>query len=287
MKHNKTRYIIYCITNKITQRKYIGKTHYGLITRWNRHIRDAYKPNPNCTYIARSIVKYGADNFDIVEIDSAKDPESLIELETKYILEFNTLSPNGYNLKVKDRGTIIYSEETIERFRQNFYKNHYEYTKSKEYSELQRRLQQGKTTNPDNPTSKYIGVCKHRNIWMSRLSNVNLGRFDSEQDAAIRYDIEVFKQFGEDGIYNFPENIEYYKNNPQIPKKNIKPKEGKYLLVTRFRTKTMDGWMGVVFIGKNKRKTKVFTFKKYEDPELSAHLWRLSTLENLNIDNKP
>lgn len=286
MKQNKTRYIIYCITNKTTNKKYIGKTHYGLITRWNRHVRDAYKPHPNCTYLARSIVKYGSDNFEIVEIDSAEDPESLIELESKYILEYNTLSPNGYNLKVKDRGTIIYSEETIERFRQNFYKNHFKYTKSKEFSDLQSRLKQGKTTNSKNSTSKYIGVCKHRNIWMSRLSNVDLGRFDTELDAAIRYDIEVYKEFREKGTYNFPENIEIYKNNPQIPQKNIKPKEGKYPLVTKRVKNKWTGWLAIVMIGPNKRITKIFSDKKYENSELSAHLWRLSTIESLNLNNK-
>lgn len=286
MKQNKTRYIIYCITNKTTNRKYIGKTHYGLVTRWNRHIRDAYKPHPNCTYLARSIVKYGSDNFEIVEIDSADDPESLIDLESKYILELNTLSPNGYNLKVKDRGTIIYSEETIERFRQNFYKNHYEYTKTEEYSKLQSRLKQGKTTKSNNSTSKYIGVYKSRNVWVSTFGTVVLGRFSKELDAAVRYDIEVFKKFGESGNYNFPENIEIYKNNPVIPKKNVKFKSGKYLAVTRRVKNKWKGWSAVVMIGPNKRITKIFSDKKYENSELSAHLWRLSTIESLNLDNK-
>ncbi|MDX1372945.1 MAG: hypothetical protein R3321_10765, partial [Nitrososphaeraceae archaeon] len=45
------------------------------------------------------INKYGKDNFIIKEIDYAQSQEELNKLEIYYIKKFNSLWPNGYNLR--------------------------------------------------------------------------------------------------------------------------------------------------------------------------------------------
>jgi group I intron endonuclease len=90
--------IIYRITNLITGKIYIGQTKHTLEKRWKGHIKDANGSNSN-QYIHNSIRKYGPDNFSIVQIDVAYDPNELNLKEELYIMQENSLSPNGYNLK--------------------------------------------------------------------------------------------------------------------------------------------------------------------------------------------
>jgi len=291
MEKNKTRYVVYCITNKCNGMKYIGKTHYGIKVRWNRHKNEAYKDKPNCRYLCRAIVKYGPENFDIVEIDHAEDKLKLIDLESKYIIEYNTLAPNGYNLKLKTENSVIYSEETITRFRNNFYQNHFEYTQTKEYSDLQRKIKQGKKL----PTrakvsSKYVGVFwdNDKNRWYSKLNDsrnvIRLGYYDDEKTAAIAYDHAVLKHFGETGTFNFPEMISIYKESDP-PLRRSKPIHGRFPGVIKRTKNKWVGWLAIVKIG-DKRKTKIFSNKKYVDAEESAHLWRLYTIKEFNLQDE-
>lgn len=87
--------IIYKITNLINGKCYIGQTTGTLEARWRKHCRSDSK----CTAIHNAIVKYGADNFSIEQIDSATTQSELNEKEAFWITELNTMSPNGYNLQ--------------------------------------------------------------------------------------------------------------------------------------------------------------------------------------------
>lgn len=86
---------IYKITNKVTGKVYIGKTKRCAYWRWVEHRVKAKKDN---TYLARSLVKYGFDNFDFEVIDIAETEESLLVKEAFYIGYFNSKAPVGYNL---------------------------------------------------------------------------------------------------------------------------------------------------------------------------------------------
>jgi group I intron endonuclease len=88
--------LIYKITNLINNKSYIGQTRrQSYRSRWNRHCSVKSK-----TAISLAIQKYGKENFDIKVVAVALSIEELNQLETRYIKEFNTLSPHGYNLNL-------------------------------------------------------------------------------------------------------------------------------------------------------------------------------------------
>lgn len=89
---------IYLITNLVNGKKYVGFTVNSLRLRFRQHIRDAHMNKFNMP-IHKAILKYGKENFSIdllYESENIQDTLSLKEAE--FIIEHNSLSPNGYNL---------------------------------------------------------------------------------------------------------------------------------------------------------------------------------------------
>lgn len=120
---------IYLITNKSNGKRYVGQTiHEDIETRWNQHRK--MKKTMLGQYIYNAYVKHGIENFDFKIICICFD-EACNALETHYIQKFNTLAPDGYNLRAggnnskhhevskelmrknrRGKGTgIVYSEE--------------------------------------------------------------------------------------------------------------------------------------------------------------------------------
>lgn len=92
--------VIYKVENKINGKIYIGQTiHYK--KRKLDHIGEARRQSNSIFH--KAINKYGDKNFEwsiIDECDFTYDNENnslLDELEKKYIIEYNSLLPNGYN----------------------------------------------------------------------------------------------------------------------------------------------------------------------------------------------
>lgn len=93
--------IIYCYTNKINGKKYIGQTINPQL-RYNAH-KSNYQ-NPNHTeynsLIHKAFRKYGFNNFTYeVLVKDIDDINVLNELEIYYIKKFNCQTPNGYNVE--------------------------------------------------------------------------------------------------------------------------------------------------------------------------------------------
>jgi len=94
---------IYCLTSP-SGKKYIGQAikhlkngkKWGYINRWKDHIRDSKYKNC-CRLLNNAINKYGYENFK-VELIKECTIDELNKYEKQYILEYNTLTPNGYNL---------------------------------------------------------------------------------------------------------------------------------------------------------------------------------------------
>jgi len=91
--------IIYCITNKLNSKRYVGLTTRSVTERFKEHeIADSY--------IGRAIRKYGIENFSIMILDDAENREELVKAEIYWINELNTFD-DGYNLTTGGDGVIV------------------------------------------------------------------------------------------------------------------------------------------------------------------------------------
>lgn len=93
--------IIYCATNKINNKKYIGQTIHSLHYRKRQHENcSRLKIKGGCRLFWRAIRKYGEDNFYWEILDECTTLEDLGEKESYYIQKYNTTDTTvGYNLK--------------------------------------------------------------------------------------------------------------------------------------------------------------------------------------------
>lgn len=89
--------VIYKITNDINGKTYVGQTTRQLGVRWKEHINDSSK---GCNYpLHRAIRKYGQEHFHVMQIDVAITRDELDSKEEYWIVELNSLTPNGYNIR--------------------------------------------------------------------------------------------------------------------------------------------------------------------------------------------
>ena len=101
--------IVYCITNKINGKQYIGQTVQEVSRRWHRHKTGPYA-------IGNAIRKYGEENFEISILYRAFEIDALNEAEVELISKYNTVYPNGYN--ILEGGQIRLGKASIEKMRQ-------------------------------------------------------------------------------------------------------------------------------------------------------------------------
>jgi group I intron endonuclease len=90
---------IYKIRNLVNNKYYIGQTTQELEERWRQH----KQKNSNCRYLKHAFNKYGFDKFKFELICKCID-EDLDILEIKYMEEYKSLVPNGYNLREGGNG---------------------------------------------------------------------------------------------------------------------------------------------------------------------------------------
>lgn len=91
--------VIYCYTNKINNKKYVGQT-INPEQRFIQHKSSAFNPKDK-DYEAplhRAFRKYGYENFSYQILAEAETIEELNGLEIYYIAHLNTKIPNGYNI---------------------------------------------------------------------------------------------------------------------------------------------------------------------------------------------
>lgn len=99
--------IIYCYTNLINNKKYIGQT-INPEQRYKQHLSSAFNPNDKeyDSLIHRAFRKHGFNNFQYnILIDDIDDIDLLNNLEKYYIKHFETLTPNGYNIEPGGRNS--------------------------------------------------------------------------------------------------------------------------------------------------------------------------------------
>lgn len=102
---------IYKITNIESGKSYVGQTTKSLKERFERHFE---KNVSTCRAIHNALRKYGKEQFIIEEIAIAYSKDELDSLEIKFIEQFSTLYPIGYNLRTGGSQYRI-SEESKQR----------------------------------------------------------------------------------------------------------------------------------------------------------------------------
>jgi len=206
---NKIYGYVYLITNLINGKQYVGQTVETIEIRFGNHCSSK---NP---VISRAIRKYGKKNFKVEEIDVAYNQEELNLIEGVYISWFNTLVPNGYNVKEIIDGKGRHSKETIEKIRKSCNKEE----NLKIFSENGKKFR-GKYYKKS-LHSKYIGVYINKNRYCSKIycsKSIHLGLYKNEIDAAKAYDIAAIKYFGHDCNLNFPKLRQNYIDNKIVVK---------------------------------------------------------------------
>ncbi len=99
---------IYLIRNKINGKCYVGQAtcftgsnnnRWGTMGRWKSHIREALNSGKDhCTVLNNAIRKYGETNFEVFTLIKCNKDE-LDDNEINFVKMFNSVQPNGYNLK--------------------------------------------------------------------------------------------------------------------------------------------------------------------------------------------
>lgn len=116
------KFSIYKITNKITNKVYIGQS-MDAESRWKSH-KDHARDNP-VQLIHLSIIKHGIDNFEFEEIASCIGQEATDEAEIFIIAQENSFVPNGYNVTRGGGGcSRTYTEEQKQYMKDNWHAWH-------------------------------------------------------------------------------------------------------------------------------------------------------------------
>ena len=107
---------IYCIRNKINNKKYVGETLFTFQSRFKQHQqtwKNSYKPTTEKRPLYEAFSKYGIENFEVYLLENCAD-EQRWERERFWISELDTFK-NGYNANAGGIGNdkCPYSDEEV------------------------------------------------------------------------------------------------------------------------------------------------------------------------------
>lgn len=112
---------IYCITNLINSKRYIGKTVNNIQQRFEEHCKDSQKNRYKKRPLYDAFNKYGIENFKVEEIEYVKDDNDLEKREIYWIKELGTYGKGGYNATIGGDGKLLYDHnEIIELYRMGY-----------------------------------------------------------------------------------------------------------------------------------------------------------------------
>lgn len=102
---------IYCITNKINGKQYVGKTCDTIEQRFKEHISSINTQRDKKRPLYSAMRKYGVDNFVISLLEECPEKEA-DERECFWINKLNTYN-NGYNATMGGDGNLKYNHDKI------------------------------------------------------------------------------------------------------------------------------------------------------------------------------
>lgn len=104
---------IYCITNDINDKKYVGKTSLKTIEeRFYQHIEDSKRPHTEKRALYDAMLKYGYNHFSISLLETVETEEQACEQEQYWIKKLNTYH-NGYNMTYGGDGKRLYDYKEL------------------------------------------------------------------------------------------------------------------------------------------------------------------------------
>ena len=103
---------IYCITNLINGKQYVGKTTTTIEQRFKEHCRGSRKSYKNRP-LYNALNKYGIENFKIECLEEIEDESTLSDREIYWINELGTYGKGGYNATKGGDGSSIYDPNDI------------------------------------------------------------------------------------------------------------------------------------------------------------------------------
>lgn len=107
---------VYCATNTVNGKKYIGKTVNELRFRVRAHFYDAMRPGGKSDLpFHRAIRKYGREAFTWSILYVGDSNNDIIAAEIRLIAENKTASPHGYNATYGGEGTSTLTHESMEK----------------------------------------------------------------------------------------------------------------------------------------------------------------------------
>lgn len=257
MKNDIKYYYIYLITNLVLNKKYVGS--HVLYEEAQAPINDGYWGSSK--YLNEDYIIYGKENFkkEIIIINPYNNLVDLLDTETKYIFEYNTLAPNGYNRYLPNRAYGFYAGMTN--------KSHSTETKNKirEKRKLQIRR---KRWHHSEKTKKKISEGNKGKIVSTetreKISNKNKGRIKSELELQKLSNSLKGKKFTEEHRNNLSKSLIEHESrkgdkNPMYGKKQTEESKEKNRLA--HIGKPVNGTKsGATRLGKKRGKYKT---KKY------------------------
>src|SRR5580698_5933962 len=108
-----TAYYVYCFTNKINGKKYVGKTN-DLKKRLNKH----KYANGSSPYFHKAVKKYGMNEFYFHIIGEYQSEKEASQMEIYYIdLYKSNNRENGYNLTTGGEGSVGFKHTEMSKLK--------------------------------------------------------------------------------------------------------------------------------------------------------------------------
>lgn len=166
---------IYCIENKITDKKYVGKS-INIQKRWNRHIICLNQNRHQNKYLQNSWNKYGIAEFNFYILEQCEN-SLLSRRERFWIQKLNTFN-TGFNLTMGGEGNLNRKVSKETRIKLSIKNTGRKHTKEEKLKMSLSHLGKINTEcgafgkKNKNATSKYFGVCffKATGQWESQLN---------------------------------------------------------------------------------------------------------------------
>jgi hypothetical protein len=182
-------YIGQSVSHILNHKRYRPYGHEG---RFRCHISEAFSTKKNQShYLNNAIRKYGVTDF-VVELIECCEIDNADQREIHYIKEFNSLYPNGYNLK-NGGNVFTHSDESKKRLSigvSNYYKDK-KYERFKDIKEIDADIE--KYIKPLNKYNEQYGWYVYIDKKKADFGGIHISLEDSRKQA-VEFIEELKKQ---------------------------------------------------------------------------------------------